>query len=101
MKELNYTIPKIDSTYDVQSSSKDYDSTKEDDNEEKPYVEIDDEGFKILQGTSHHNKKKLGAEDHRKIISHLLARDLDPSGHLIDMVKIRHELKYYGLNENE
>ncbi len=63
LTSLNYTIPKIDSASDIQSSSKDYDSTKEDDCDEKSKVEIDNEGFKILQGTSHHNKKKLEAED--------------------------------------
>ncbi len=101
LKELNYTIPTIDSASDIQSSSKYYDSMKEADDDEKPKVEIDDKGLQILQGTSHHNKKKLEADSHRKIIAHILARDLDPSGHLIDMVKIRHELKPYGLNQNE
>ncbi len=62
LKELNYTIPKIDSAYDFQSSSKDYDSTKEDDDDEKPKVKTDDKWFKIPQGTSHHNKKKLKAD---------------------------------------
>ncbi len=64
-------------------------------------MEIDDEGFKIPQGTSHRIKKKLEADDRRKVIAYILARDLDPSGHLIYTVKIRHELKPYGLNENE
>ncbi len=64
-------------------------------------VEIGDEGFKIPQATSHPYKKKLEAGDHRKIIACILARDLDPSRHIIDMVKIRHECKPYGLNENE
>ncbi len=63
LKELNYTIPKIDYSSEVQSSSKDYDSTKEDDNDEEPKVEIDEEGFKIPQGTSHRNKKKLEIDD--------------------------------------
>ncbi len=79
---------------------KDYDSAKEDD-DDKLKVEIDYDGFKIPQGTTHHKKKKLEIEDCRKIIDCILARDLDPSRHLIDMVKIRHELKPYGLNENE
>ncbi len=57
LKKLNYTIPKIDSASDIQSSSKDYDSTKEDEDDEKPKVEIDDDRFKIPQGTSHCNKR--------------------------------------------
>ncbi len=72
LKDLNYTIPRIDPTSDIQSSLKDYDMTKDSDGDEKPKVEIDDEGFKIPQGTSHHNKKKLEADDHRKIIAHIL-----------------------------
>ncbi len=40
-----YQFPRID---DVQSTSKDYDSMKEDD-DEKANVKIDDEGFKIPQ----------------------------------------------------
>ncbi len=99
LKELNYTIPKIDSASDIKSSSKDYDSTKKDDGDEKPKVEID-ERFKIPQGTSYCNKKKLEADDHRMIIARILARDLDLSGHLIDMVKIGHRSKPYGLNES-
>ncbi len=31
----------------------------------------------------------------------ILARDLDPSGILVDEVRVRHEIKPYGLNENE
>ncbi len=30
-----------------------------------------------------------------------MARDLDLSGHLTNRVKIRHEFKPYGLNEND
>ncbi len=63
MNELNYTIPIKDPASDVESSSKDYDSMKEDDDEIQK-IEIDNEGFKIPQGTSHHKKKKLEAEDH-------------------------------------
>ncbi len=80
---------------------KDYDSTKEDDNDEKPKVEIDDERFKIPEGISHHNKKKLEANSRRKIITHILARDLNLYGQIIDTVKIGHKLKPYGHNENE
>ncbi len=90
MKELNYTIPKKESTSDVQSSSKDYYLTKEDDNKDKSKAEIDNKRFKITQGTSHHNKKKLEAEDRQKLIARIMARDLDPSGQLIDTVKSRH-----------
>ncbi len=98
---MNYTIPRIDPASDIQSFSNHYDKMKDSDSDEKPKVEIEDEVFKIPQGTSHHNKKKLEADNHRKIIASILAMDLDPSGHLIDTVKIRHKLKPYGLNENE
>ncbi len=100
LKGLNYTIPKKDPASNFQSTSKDYDSGKED-NDEKATVTIDDEGFKIPQGIAHRKKKKLDADERRKIIARILARELDPSGLLMDMVKIRHELKPYGLMENE
>ncbi len=58
LKDLNYTIPRLDPASDIQSSSKDYDTTKDSDGDEKPKVVIDDEGLKIPQGTSHRNKKK-------------------------------------------
>ncbi len=47
-KGLNYTIPKKDPASNIQSTTKDYDSAKED-NDEKAKVKIDDEGFKIPQ----------------------------------------------------
>ncbi len=62
-------------------------------------MEIDDEGFKIPQGIVHHKKKKLDADKHRKIVKRILARELDPSGLVMDTEKIRHEP--YGLSENE
>ncbi len=64
-------------------------------------MKTDDEGFKIPQGIAHSRKKKLDADERQKIISSILARVLDPSGLLLDTVKFRHELKPYGLNENE
>ncbi len=39
-----------------------------DDDENNQKVKIDDEGFKIPQGTAHHNKKKLKADECRKIV---------------------------------
>ncbi len=100
LKGLNYTIPKKDPASNVQSTSKGYDSAKEDD-DEKAKVKIDDDGFKIPQGIAHRKKKKLDADEHRNIIACILARELDPSDLLKDTVKIRHELKPYGLTENE
>ncbi len=100
LKWLNYTILKKDPASNVQSTSKDYDSVKEDD-DEKAKVKIDDEGFKIPKGIAHRKKKKLDTDERRKIIAHILARELDPSGLLMDMLKIRHELKPYCLTENE
>ncbi len=88
LKGLNYTI---------QSTSKDYDSAKEDD-DKKATVKIDDEGFKIPQRIAHHKKKKLDTDERRKVIARILARELDPSGLLMDTVKIRHELKPYGVD---
>ncbi len=74
--------------------------TKEED-DEKAKVKIDDEGFKIPQGITHRKKKKLDADERRKIVSCIQSRELDPSGLLMDTIKIRHELKPYGLTENE
>ncbi len=64
-------------------------------------MKIDDEGFKIPQGIAHRKKKNFDADERRKIIAPILARKLDPSGLLMDTVKIRHELKPYSLIENE
>ncbi len=100
LKGLNYTIPKKDLASNVQSTSKDYDSTKKED-DEKAKVKIDDEGFKIPQGIAHHKKKKLDADERHKIVSCIQSIELDPSGLLMDMIKIRHELKPYGLTVNE
>ncbi len=100
LKGLNYTILKKDPGSNVQSTSKDFDSVKEDNNKQAT-VKIDDEGFKIPQGIAHQKKKKVDADEHRKIIARILARELDPSGLLMNTVKIRHELKPYSLMENE
>ncbi len=54
----------------------------------KVNVKTDDEGFKILQGIAHRKKKKLDADERRKIVNRILARELDPSGLLLDTVKI-------------
>ncbi len=53
-------------------------------------MKIEDEGFKILQGIAHPKKKKLDTDERHKIIACILARELDPSGLLMDTVKIRH-----------
>ncbi len=71
---------------------------KKADDEEKHKAETHDEGFQIPQGTVHQNKKKLEADELRKIVNHILDRELDPSGILVDEVKVRHELKPYGFN---
>ncbi len=64
-------------------------------------MKIDDEVFKIPPGIAHRKKKKLDTDEHHKIVNRIQSRELDPSGLLMDMVKIRHELKPYGLMENE
>ncbi len=51
MKELNYTIPRVNPSSDVQSSLKE-DATMMDDDDDKQKDVIDYEGFKIRQGTS-------------------------------------------------
>ncbi len=73
LKGLNYIIPKKDPTSNVQSTSKEYDSTKEED-DEKGQVKIDDEGFKIPQGIAHRKKKKLDADKSSKTISRILSK---------------------------
>ncbi len=100
MKDLKYTIPRLDPASNVQSTSKE-ETTKKADDEEKPKAETDDEGFKIPQGTAHHNKKKLETDERRKIVDRILDRELDPSGILVDEVKVRNKLKPYGLNDKE
>ncbi len=99
LKGLNYIIPKKDPASNVQSTSKDYDSMKEDNNE-KAKVKID-EGFKIRQGIAHHKKKKLDYDERHKIIICIQSRELAPSGLLMDTIKIKHELKPYDLTEND
>ncbi len=64
-------------------------------------VEIDDDGFKILQGIQHHLNKKLEASQRLKIVKRIFDRDLDPSGVLIDIVKVQHKLTPYGLSDRE
>ncbi len=49
--------------------------------------------LRFRKGSPHHNKKKLEAADHRKIVNHILDKELDPSGILIDVVKDRHKRK--------
>ncbi len=67
MKELIYTIPRINPASDAQPSSKE-EAMMKDDDEDNQKVEIDEEAFKIPQGTDHRNKKKLEADEHRKIV---------------------------------
>ncbi len=100
MKDLKYTIPNLYPASNVQSTLKEETAKKADD-EEKPKAETDDEGFKIPQGTAHRNKKKLEADERRKIVDRILDREIDPSGILVDEVKVRHDLKPYGLNDKE
>ncbi len=66
-KGLNYSILNKDQASNVQSTSKDYDLMKEDD-DEKADGKIDDEGFKIPQGIAHRKKNKLDADERHTII---------------------------------
>ncbi len=87
MKDLNYTIPRVNPTNTVKDKSKEIAETKSD-NEQKKKIEIDDDCFMILQGIQHRLKKKLKSAEHVHIVKRILDRDLDPSGVLIDIVKV-------------
>ncbi len=63
LKELKYFIPLKNHATDTQSTSQGMSSVKSG-NEDKPKVDIDDERFKIPQGTTHHKKKKLEPENY-------------------------------------
>ncbi len=97
MNDLKYTLPKIDPASNIQSTSKE-EKMKNTDDGEKPNAEIDDEGFKILEGTAHHNKKKLKADECRKIVDCILDRELDQSGILVDKVIVQENYFNFGLN---
>ncbi len=84
----------------VKSKSKDKAEAKKCD-EQKQKFELDDDGFKIPQGTAHHNKKKHQADERCKIVERVLQRDLDPSGYVVDIVKVRHKLSLYVLSDRE
>ncbi len=99
IKDLRYTIHRLDLASNVVYFEED--TMKMADDKEKPKAETDDEGFKIPQGAANCNKKKLEADKRRKIVGHILDRELDPSGILVDEVKVRHKLKPYGLNDKE
>ncbi len=62
MKDLKYTIARLDPASNVQSTSKE-ETMKKADNEENHKAETDDEGFKVPLGTAHHNNKKLEADE--------------------------------------
>ncbi len=100
MKDLTYTITKINPATATKATSKEVVDTKSND-EQKTKVEIDDDGFKIPQGTQHRLRKKLESAECLMIVQRILDKDLDPSGVLIDVVKVRHKLKSYGLSDRE
>ncbi len=62
MKDLNYTIPGVNPTDTVKDKSKELAEMKSDD-EQKTKVEINDDGFKILQGNQHRLKMKLESNE--------------------------------------
>ncbi len=51
LNRLNYTIPKKDPASNIQSTSKDYDSTKEED-DEKAKVKLTTKGLRFLRESS-------------------------------------------------
>ncbi len=86
IQDLNYKIPRVKPV--IVTESKEEAKVKTND-EQKQKVELDGDGFKISQGIAHRKKKKLEADE------------LDPSGYLVDMVKVRQELSPYGLSDKE
>ncbi len=100
MKDLNYRITRVNPTAVVKADSQEQAKMKSDD-EQKHKVELDEDSFKIQQGIFHRNKKKLEADKRHKIVKCILHRDHDPSGCLVDIVKVRHEHTPYGLSEKE
>ncbi len=92
MKELNYTILRINPASDIQSSLKEEAMTKDDD-KDKQKVEIDDRAFKILQGAAYRTKNKLEVDELQKKVEWILNSELDPLGILVDEVQVRHKLK--------
>ncbi len=83
----------------IKAKLKDKAETKKED--EQKIVELDDDGFKIPQGTAHRKKKKIEADEHRKIVERVLQRKLDPSSYLVDIVKVRHKLLPYVFSDRE
>ncbi len=100
LQYLNYKIPRVKPVVVTDAKSKEEAEAKTD-KEQKQKVELDEDGFKIPQETAHHNKKKLEAEEHRKIVERVLPREFDPSGYLVDIVTVRHELSPSGLSDKE
>ncbi len=69
--------------------------------EQKQKVELDEDVFKIPQGIFHRNNKKLEADKRHKIVKWIRDREHDPSGCLVDIVKVGNEHTPYGLSEKE
>ncbi len=61
--------------------------------EQKQKVKLDEDGFKIPQGMTHRNRKKLEADERLKIVDRVLKRELNPSDYLVDIVKLRQKLR--------
>ncbi len=100
MNDLNYSIPKVNPAAAIKATSKEVVEMKSED-KQKTKVKIYDDGFKIPLGTQHHLRKKLESAECVMIIKRILDRDLDPSGVLIDVVKVRHKLTPYGFCDRE
>ncbi len=100
LQDLNYKVPRVKPVIVTETISKEDAKAKTDD-EQKQKVELDEDGFKIPQVIDHRSKKKLEADERRKVVERVLKRELHPSGYLVDMVKVRHELSPYSLSDKE
>ncbi len=100
LQDLNVKIPRVKPVIVTEAKSKE-EAEAEADDEQKQKVKLDEVGSKIPQGIAHSNKKKLEADELRKVVKTVLKRELDPFRYLVDMVKVRHELTPYSLSYKE
>ncbi len=87
MKNLAYKIPNVITKAIAKVTSKEKTEVKTSGNE-KLNVEVDEDCFKIAQGTTHQNQKRLEADERRKLVDTILKRDLDPSDYLVNVVNV-------------
>ncbi len=89
MTNLTYRIPKVIHQVIVKTTLKDNaEATTR--GKEWSKVEVNEDGFKIPQGTAHHSQKRLEADERRKLVDTILKRDLDLSDYLVNVMKVSH-----------